>query len=707
MIRAVQHLKFNVNRQVCKSLNVKCDLTKSKSTLSTACEILGNMYTSTYVSRVENLAFHDLTDGKIMPPSTTGVLGCGSNFIPTPKRSTSVNDLTDGFNRLKRDLYLRAYYASGSLSERDEQAEEEGTNSSKMYLPNPWTPPTAPSQVDSRLYKFVDEISKLFKSKRSTPNLRPHEWKILEDLKANEMIVIALADKNLGPCAVTLRQYILDALKHLGDKSTYDILTEEEALAKLRDISAKINDWLHEYEPLGKSEKPGERPGAGAVSHMHTKYIRHKVNEAWDNDPFSYFYLLYKIHKQPLKTRPVVSTCGCVSFAIAQWVDFTLQPMAKAQKSYIKDSRDLKKNVENLQIPPGTSVFSFDAVAMYSNIDSKACLEVLTEYLRRDETRRKFHYNPDALIEAISIVLESNVMKFGDIFVRQTSGVAMGINPAPPLAILFYALREDVVFEKWKHCILFNKRFIDDGLGFWIHQLGLEEDERCWKEFQDDINDYYGLEWTFTPRAKSVNFMDMVIKIENNRVVTDLYEKEMALYLYIPPKSAHPPGILPSLVIGQVIRIFSLCTYSEDVQRHIKNLHDRLIRRGYTHYELMPLFEKAVEKADAFLKKTDEERAMEKRQKREENEKRVFFHLKYHPDDPRSSVIQKVFRECILQPSGELPFHELRNDVGQKIPVERLTICYSTHPNIGSILSYRKICKRKGLKVSSFLPKDD
>jgi hypothetical protein len=144
-----------------------------------------------------------------------------------------------------------------------------------------------------------------------------------------------------------------------------------------------------------------------------------------------------------------------------------------------------------------------------------------------------------------------------------------------------------------------------------------------------------------------------------------------------------------------------------NVQRHIKNLHDRLIRRGYTHYELMPLFEKAVDKADAFLKKTDEERAMEKRRKREENEKRIFFHLKYHPDDPSSSVIQKVFRECILQPSGELPFHELRNDVGQKIPVERLTICYSTHPNIGSLLSYRKICKRKGLKVSSFLPKDD
>ncbi len=98
-------------------------------------------------------------------------------------------------------------------------------------------------------------------------------------------------------------------------------------------------------------------------------------------------------------------------------------------------------------------------------------------------------------------------MKFGDIFVRQITGVAMGINPAPPLATIFFALREDYVFNKWKQCILFNRRFIDDGLAFWIHQIPIERDEQCWSEFQADINNYYGLQWTFTPRTQSVDFM--------------------------------------------------------------------------------------------------------------------------------------------------------------------------------------------------------
>ncbi len=195
----------------------------------------------------------------------------------------------------------------------------------------------------------------------------------------------------------------------------------------------------------------------------------------------------------------------------------------------------------------------------------------------------------------------------------------------------------------------------------------------------------------------------MTIYIQNKGIITDLFEKKLALYLYIPPHSAHPPGVLTGLIMGQVIRIFSLCTHTKDVQRHIKNLHDRLVRRGYSTSDLLPIFEKAAKNAEAFIRKSEEEIAAEKRQKLEENKKRIFLHLKYHPDDPPSSVIQRIFRKCIMHPRGELPFHELKNDAGVEIPLERLTVCYSTHPNLGSMLSYRKICKRKSMKVSSFL----
>jgi len=81
---------------------------------------------------------------------------------------------------------------------------------------------------------------------------------------------------------------------------------------------------------------------------------------------------------------------------------------------------------------------------------------------------------------------------------------------------------------------------------------------------------------------------------------------------------------------------------------HIKNFYDRLVRRGYSHSDLLPLLEKAATNAEAFIGKSEEDKAREKRQKDEDSSKRIFLHLKYHPNDPKSSTIQKAIRESIL-----------------------------------------------------------
>ena len=74
------------------------------------------------------------------------------------------------------------------------------------------------------------------------------------------------------------------------------------------------------------------------------------------------------------------------------------------------------------------------------------------------------------------------------------------------------------------------------------------------------MQDYYGLEWIFDEISKKVNYMDMIISIRKDRIVTSLYEKSMNLYLYIPPHSSHPPGVLPGLVSGNILWIHPLCS---------------------------------------------------------------------------------------------------------------------------------------------------
>ena len=64
--------------------------------------------------------------------------------------------------------------------------------------------------------------------------------------------------------------------------------------------------------------------------------------------------------------------------------------------------------------------------------------------------------------------------------------------------------------------------------------------------------------------------MDMTIAIREDWIITSLYEKAMNLYLYIPPKSAHPSGVLTVLVSGNILQIHSLCSKQEDINRRMK-----------------------------------------------------------------------------------------------------------------------------------------
>jgi len=81
----------------------------------------------------------------------------------------------------------------------------------------------------------------------------------------------------------------------------------------------------------------------------------------------------------------------------------------------------------------------------------------------------------------------------------------------------------------------------------------------------------------------------------------------------------------------------------------------------------------------------------------------IFLHLKYNPADPSSSYIQKLWREIVVQPKNKPHITHLKNYLGERFTTSRLVIAYSRHLNIGNLLSYRKICNRPGLKVSSYL----
>ena len=93
-----------------------------------------------------------------------------------------------------------------------------------------------------------------------------------------------------------------------------------------------------------------------------------------------------------------------------------LQPIVKSQPTYFRDSFALKDLLNTLHVPHNASLFTYDAVSMYTNIDTDTCIKRLSDFLLSDATKKKFeHYNAKALIEALKLVMYNNRMKFGDI----------------------------------------------------------------------------------------------------------------------------------------------------------------------------------------------------------------------------------------------------------------------------------------------------
>ena len=75
----------------------------------------------------------------------------------------------------------------------------------------------------------------------------------------------------------------------------------------------------------------------------------------------------------------------------------------------------------------------------------------------------------------------------------------------------------------------------------------------------------------------------------------------MTLYLYIPPHSAHPPGVLTGLMSGNILHIHSLCSDKADINRRMKEFYVRFLVYGYEGDLLIPAFTKVITRACAFI----------------------------------------------------------------------------------------------------------
>jgi hypothetical protein len=96
-----------------------------------------------------------------------------------------------------------------------------------------------------------------------------------------------------------------------------------------------------------------------------------------------------------------------------------------------------------MNLPPNALIFTYDAVSMYTNIDTEDCIARLSEYLLAPTTLAAYPYLAHiATMEALSLKMLNNCMRFENIVVKQHKGIAMGMSPAPTITNQYVSLFE-------------------------------------------------------------------------------------------------------------------------------------------------------------------------------------------------------------------------------------------------------------------------
>jgi hypothetical protein len=626
------------------------------------------------------MAFHDLTTTLQPTYNLLPLLGLGSKFIPTPlfthgaRDLATPGDLTSTMFQFERALRILCFFADQGDTDEDEVDQY----NPRMYIPSNWYPPqhTFPRIVQQRLDLFMSRILRLYKCRRSHNNLLPYQRRALRWLRTQDDFVIASCDKNLGPCILEKTQYISRVRGLLSNREAYLRLSEAEAHLQVGNLRTALHDWLHDYKhKLPKNEY--------AFLARHLKNCQH---------PFGAFYILLKIHKTPIAERPVVSFSGSLLHALATWCDSKLQPLAQAQRSYIKSSEELKNLLCAFDLPPNAKFFTADARSMYTNIPTDECLDIIQNYLAShlDEFQHVDHH---MLHRALRLVMKGNYFTFGDTYWWQRNGAAMGAPPCPAWATLYFAAHEDNCCDLFNDEVICYKRYIDDVIGIWLCQ---PYDNQRWDAFKNQLNDASALDWDFTDRSRSVNFLDLTFTVENNGLIrTNLYEKPMNLHMYLPPHSAHPPGVLRGLIYGMVGRIYRLCSEPSDRDAHLHKFYRHLLHRGHKPPKVLPIFTSAIHSI-----MNPPEPALQQ----QVSSRPMLFKLEYHPEDPPSHALQHIWRTTLSKPPFSRPLATLLSSHRvNPIGVSRMIVCYKRPPNLENLVSSkRNITFKNGPPVSSF-----
>ena len=150
------------------------------------------------------------------------------------------------------------------------------------------------------------------------------------------------------------------------------------------------------------------------------------------------FYGLPKIHKPDTSLRPIVSSCGSVTYGVVKELAKILKPLVGKSPHHINSTQEFVEQVKHITLAPGECLSSYDVSALFTSVPVDPALNIIKDLLEKDHTiKERTAVAVSDIILLLEFCLKNTFFSFHDKFYEQVEGAAMGSPVSPIVANLY------------------------------------------------------------------------------------------------------------------------------------------------------------------------------------------------------------------------------------------------------------------------------
>ena len=95
------------------------------------------------------------------------------------------------------------------------------------------------------------------------------------------------------------------------------------------------------------------------------------------------FYGLPHIHKLDTPLRPIVSSCGSVTYGVAKELTTILKPLVGKSPHHINSTQDFVEQVRHITLAPGECLSSYEVSHLFTSVPVDPPLRVIKDLLEK------------------------------------------------------------------------------------------------------------------------------------------------------------------------------------------------------------------------------------------------------------------------------------------------------------------------------------